>query len=409
MKSSRYLLLLGCLALVYCGDPPLPEFRSPERLEVPAGANSLAPRLTSGSGQVLLSWLERQDEGATLRVAELLDDGWGPAKDVVTDPHMFVNWADMPSVLSVVKGAGNNSHWAAHWLRNKVGAPHAYDVRVILSMDGGGTWSEPVTPHTDGTATEHGFVSKFRSPQGIGILWLDGRKTANTGDGDPATNGMSLRSAVIAPDGSLRDEKVIDELVCDCCATSAVVSSSGPLAAYRDRSSDGVRDIAVSRFNNGQWTPGTKIADDGWVIDGCPVNGPVITASGDLVGVAWFTAANNHPRIQASISRDGGKRFSAAVELAAGDVAGYVDIAFTARSVFIVSWVERSADKQLVRVRSLSADGMRGEVVTIADTGVALSVPQMEYRHGDLIMAWSVTGAEGPTISSVRVPVRFDH
>ncbi len=408
MAWPRFLLLFSCLALVYCGDPPLPKLGTPEPLEVPAGSNSLAPRLTSGSGQILLSWMERDDEGATLRVAELVEDGWGPAKDVITDARMFVNWADMPSVLSIVKGAGNNSEWAAHWLRYNDEGPHAYDIQVMRSLDGGGTWSEPVMPHTDGTATEHGFVSTFRSPQGIGLLWLDGRATASTAGGDGAMDGMSLRSAVIAADGSLRDEILVDELVCDCCATSVVVSSSGPLAVYRDRSTGEVRDIAVSRFNNGQWTPGTILAEDGWVIDGCPVNGPVITASGDFVGVAWFTAADDRPRIQASISRDGGKSFAAPVELTAGDVAGYVDIAFAARSVFVVSWVARTADGHVVRVRSLSADGMRGDVMSVAGTRAGLAVPQMEYRQGELIMAWSDAGPNGPAISSARIPVLFD-
>jgi hypothetical protein len=406
MTTSRFLFLLGCLALVHCGERPLPELSTPERLSVPAAPGSVGARLTSGNGQVLLSWMERNSEGATLRVAELTDAGWGPAIDVVDDPKMLVNWADLPSVLSIVKGAKKNSQWAAHWLSYSDTGPHAYDVRVARSMDGGATWSEAVTPHADGTPTEHGFVSKFRSPQGIGLIWLDGRNTINEADGNLATTGTSLRSAVLAADGSLRDQNLVDDLVCDCCATSVVVSSSGPLAAYRDRSSEEVRDIAVSRFRNGQWTAGRIVADDGWVIEGCPVNGPVIAASGELVGVAWFTAAGDRPRIRVSISRDGGNSFPEPVELAAGTVAGYVDIAFMASSAFAVSWVEHAAEGQLVRVSSLTADGERGDALTVAHTA-ALSVPQLEYRQGELIIAWTDAADEEPRIATASLEVRF--
>lgn len=405
MANSRTLLLLCCLLLVQCGEPPLPELSAPERMTAPAAAGSVGARLTSGSGQLLLSWMERDAEGATLRVAELMDDGWGPAIHVVNDPRMFVNWADLPSVLSLVKGAKNNSQWAAHWLSYSDALPHAYGVKVSRSADGGTTWSEPITPHTDGTPTEHGFVSKFRSPQGVGLIWLDGRNTIKDADGDAPT-GMSLRSAVIAADGSLEDENLVDERVCDCCATSVVVSSSGPLAAYRDRTQNEVRDIAVSRFHNGKWTPGTTVADDGWIIEGCPVNGPVIAASGELVGVAWFTAAGERPRVRVSISRDGGNTFPEAVDLAAGDVAGYVDIAFMGRSVFAVSWAEQAPEGHVVRVRSLSAEGALGDPVTVART-VALTVPQMEYRQGELIMAWAAVGDDEPAIATARLAVSF--
>ncbi|HEX5788676.1 MAG TPA: sialidase family protein [Woeseiaceae bacterium] len=399
MPRSLLLFVLASLALSACEKTPPPAFGDSQPLTVPAALDSTSPKLTAGSGQLLLSWIERQPGGATLKVAELGAESWGPAVSVATDAEMFVNWADLPGVLSLTRGAKANSHWVAHWLSHNADGPYAYSVRVSQSHDGGATWSEPMTPHTDGTATEHGFVAKYRAPQGVGLVWLDGRNTAEGG-------GMSLRSAVVAPDGSLMDEHLIDDLVCDCCPTHVAVSSGGPLLVYRDRSPDDVRDIYITRYSNGRWSPGVPVAADGWVIRGCPVNGPAIVASGDLVGVAWFTAAGDRPRVQLSISRDGGRTFPAPTEITSGNVAGYVDLVFAGQSTFVVSWADKEGKQQAIRLRSVKEDMTLGPATTVARSRLAMNMPQMEFRQGELVLAWTdIADDESRRIVSARIPV----
>ena len=67
-------------------------------------------------------------------------------------------------------------------------------------------------------------------------------------------------------------EERVDGRVCDCCQTALVRTPRGLLTAFRDRSEDEVRDIAVARFENGTWSASQVVAPDGWKIDGCPVN-----------------------------------------------------------------------------------------------------------------------------------------
>ena len=61
---------------------------------------------------------------------------------------------------------------------------YSYDVRVAWSRDAGETWSDPITPHDDGTLTEHGFVSMVpeRGDQ-VSLVWLDGRETVGASEG----------------------------------------------------------------------------------------------------------------------------------------------------------------------------------------------------------------------------------
>jgi hypothetical protein len=156
-----------------------------------------------------------------LRYAVLDEQGWQPAQTVAEGGDWFVNWADFPSVLPITE-----DFWAAHWLTRRPGGPYAYDVSIALSLDGGKTWGEVLSPHDDGTQTEHGFVSLFPATDGVGALWLDGRNTVPAGNGGHhAAGGMTLRSAVITPEGRVVDSVLVDELVFVWTDTSAGESS----------------------------------------------------------------------------------------------------------------------------------------------------------------------------------------
>jgi hypothetical protein len=364
--------------------------------------NAVGPRLTAGKGGILLlSWMERSDAGATLKVSELRAEGWQPARKVVTDPRMFVNWADLPSVTAV---AGD--HWAAHWLSNSGDRAYSYDIRLAQSFDAGQSWTGIMTPHTDGTPTEHGFVSVYPSGDAVGLVWLDGRKTANDVEPDPTSSGMTLRAAHVLNNGQLDREQEIDDLVCDCCPTNVVVSSGGPIAVYRDRSTDNIRDIRIARYKNGEWQPSTPVASDNWVVSGCPVNGPAVAASGELVAVAWFTAEGQMPRVEVALSKDGGNTFAEPLVVDDDAPAGHADIAYIGESAFAVSWMGKAENDYPVQLRSITAAGELGDVHTVGESALARSIPQMGAKEGELIFAWSAADSDDSRIDSVSVAVQ---
>ncbi len=394
---SLYLLLAAC------EKPVPPIYEEPFPLALPAAGDSLGPRLTVGAdGTILLSWMERRDEGGLLRAAELGPSGWEGAVDVVEDPKMFVNWADFPSVTAL--GDGRR---LAHWLSYSADLTYSYDVLLSQSTDAGGTWSEPQPAHDDGTPTEHGFVSVWPQGADTGLVWLDGRKTVNKVTDDPRASGMTLRAALLAPDGTLSGEQQIDGLVCDCCQTDVAVTASGPIAVYRDRTPDEIRDISISRFVDGRWQRGEPFSEDGWEISGCPVNGPAIAADGELVAVAWFAAAADSPRVYARISTDGGVTFGDKILVASALVKGHVDIAHIGDGSFAMSWVQHGDDVDDIRVRSITSKGQLGSIKTVGRSAAFRNVPQMVFSDGDLILAWTDLLGEATRILSVRVEIAY--
>jgi hypothetical protein len=187
----------------------------------------------------------------------------------------------------------------AHWLARSGPGKYAYGVRLARSLDGGRAWKHSVVPHRDRTQTEHGFVSMMPWDEGsVGVVWLDGR---NTGGPEPAghtpsTAAMALVHSTLDRNGRLGPETVLDDRVCDCCQTDMARADGAVVVVYRDRSQEEVRDMSVVRFAGGHWSAPRPLAHDGWQIDGCPVNGPAITASGGAVAVAWFTAPQRGAR-----------------------------------------------------------------------------------------------------------------
>jgi hypothetical protein len=390
-----------CVLITACSDstPVLPF--EPQALNPVTEASSTAPRLSGAGDDLILSWLEPAEFGTTLNYSRYTDGAWSEASTVVTIADMFVNWADLPSVVPM-----GGQRLAAHWLQMSDDMPYAYDAVTVHSDDGGTTWSEPLRLHTDGTPTEHGFVTAFRNGPESGFVWLDGRKMINDVTDDPVGSGMTLRAAFIDENGVLHNEQLVDELICDCCQTDVAVAASGPVAVYRDRTIDEIRDIFVTRLVEGKWSNGELIAEDGWRISGCPVNGPSIDADGDDVVVAWFTGANGRPVVKLSFSDDGGQTFDTPFEVIDGNVLGRVGVVLLGNGDVAVSWLQVSdGGVGEVHIRQVRTDGQRGPNQTISYGAGSFSVPQLARSGDDLIVAWTESQDYIDQVFTVRISI----
>lgn len=362
-------------------------------IESPAGPMSGEPNLAvDAAGRVHLSWLERRpDSSVALRLAIRDGNTWSNPVDVTARTDLFVNWADFPSVFVAPSG-----RILLHWLQKDGIGKYAYNVMVRQSADGGATWSEPRRLHDDDVAAEHGFASFFATDgDSVEAVWLDGRATAGADEHSTHRGAMQLGNGRIAADGGVSATTIVDTRICDCCQTSAAMTAKGPAVVYRDRSDAEVRDIAIVRRVNGAWTAPAHVHADEWHIEGCPVNGPAIDASGELVTVAWFTGARDTARVNVAFSTDAGATFSAPVRVDDGNPAGRVDVVLDDDGRAIVTWLERVGDSGAeVRMRAVARDGTRTPHAVVATSAAARAsgFPRMVRSGSDVIVAWTLPG-----------------
>lgn len=404
MIRLTLLLPIVVSALIACSESPPAGSSMHTEIPSPARPGSQTPHLTiTPEGSVWMSWLETVDaDTQALRAANLRDGHWSDPVTIAKGSDWFVNWADFPSLL-----VGPNDSMAAHWLVKRPGGTYAYDIAMSVSLDGGHIWSEPFSPHDDGTATEHGFVSMFATDDGFGAVWLDGRQMAGgshdaTGHG---AGGMTLRAAMLDREGRVRQGDLLDELTCDCCQTGAAATDAGPIVVYRDRTGEEIRDIYFSLFRDGHWMPGRPIAADHWEIAACPVNGPAIDAAGPDAVVGWFTGAPA-PTVRVAFWSDEREGFSGAIDVSADRPLGRVDTALLPDGSAVVSWLAATDDDGAeIRYRRIWPDGRQGPVAVLASTEASRmsGFPQMVAAHDLLIFAWTMPG-DTPVIRTASVP-----
>jgi hypothetical protein len=409
MARSNFIRTAAFAAIVISatGIASQSPLNTPQAVTTPAAANSGQPQLTVSSRGVLLSWIERTGDLATLKFAERTASGWTPARTIASGRDWFVNWADVPSALRLPSGA-----IVAHWLQKSGPDTYAYDVRLSHSTDDGKTWSASYLPHHDGTKTEHGFASLFPMGGGFGLVWLDGRNMAASpkpgaggkggeGHGEHGGGAMSVRFAQFDKAFKQIADSAVDGKVCECCPTAAAVTAEGVITAYRNRSDEEIRDNYVSRYVNGKWTTPQPVFNDNWKIAACPVNGPALDASGRSVAMTWFTVKQEQGQAYLAFSTDAGATFGKPIRVDDGGSLGRVDVQLLPDGAALVTWIEFADQpgspkpgggaRAQFRARRIDRNGNRSAAITVA--GIAGSrasgYPRAAIANGEVVFAWT--------------------
>lgn len=373
MRDVALLLMLAAAV------PGFGQKFTAETLANPAAAGSLQPNWSATpDGNAVLSWIEPTKDGSfSLRYAVRRGSNWSEARTIAEHRHFFRHPAEVPEVMAL-----GDKQWMAHWVEMPKEGSEAEFLYVSSSTDGV-HWTAPAIAHKDRSEVQHGLVSMVASGNGeASLFWLETPK----GEDGP---GYLMRTLVNATGLEIREER-LDPDVCACCPTAVTKTAKGLLVAYRAHTAEDIRDISVIRFENNRWSLPKNVHADNWKINACPTNAAAVAAKGDRVGLAWYTAAQDAPKVQVIFSADSGTTFTKPVVVSTGHAYGYTALALDDDGSAIVSWLEQGKDNAArVLAREITAAGVAGPVVQLAEGGrMALGYPKILHTTGGTFIAW---------------------
>jgi len=168
------------------------------------------------------------------------------------------------------------------------------NIRFSRSIDGGNSFSVPITVNDDGLMTSHRFDQLHVTPSGrVYIAWLDKRdKVAAMAEGGKY-KGAALYYAV-SNDAGLsfsKNFKVADGS-CECCRIASANHGSDNVAVFwRHIYGLNTRDHGLAVLTPKGPAKVDRATQDEWKIDACPHHGPHMANAKELgrYHLVWFS------------------------------------------------------------------------------------------------------------------------
>ena len=176
--------------------------------------------------------------------------------------------------------------------------PYTGEIRFVRSLDGGASFSAPVTVHANRAEITHRFESMIVDQAGrIFIAWIDKRDAIAAKVRQQAYTGAAIYYTVSTDQGASFDaDYLLAEHSCECCRIALALNPTGqPVAMWRHVFEPNERDHALSELHvDGSHSDLVRTSFEAWRVDACPHHGPAIAF--DAEGrryQTWFNVKND--------------------------------------------------------------------------------------------------------------------
>lgn len=395
---------------------------------LPTGASTQSgdPALARepGTGAVYLAWVAGPADARNVQFARSADGGatWGDPVRVTVEPGDVGPPHGEAAPRIVTAGRGRV---ALVWSRS-VPVPGrrwpASSIRFARSLDGGSTWSGPVTLNDDstgapGTHTFHGAA--WSGDSGIVAAWLDERggkdfpghhHAAASPAATPTTESDARIFVATSADfgASWAPNRHVWGAVCPCCRIALARDEVGEIvSAWRQHLPGNVRDVVTAPIAPEPADPVRVHADD-WEYPGCPHTGPALAVGRDGVRhVAWYTGKPGREGVYYARVDSAGGAQGEPVPLVTGATvrtAHSSAIALADGGALVATDVGTNGGRA-IRVARILPDGRLGAAVTIPDSDEG-SYPQLAAAEGgSALVAWTMPEGESTRLRLARVAV----
>lgn len=145
------------------------------------------------------------------------------------------------------------------------------------------------------------------------------------------------------------------------------------VAIFRERAVDGTQDVHYSLWENNRWSESRVLVPEGWKPDPASIAAPSADARDGRAVAAWFTAADNEPRVQLSFSSDAGHLWQIPIRLSEGRPGAAVAVVLLRDGAALAVWQEGAR----VLLRRVSALNDLGPIAQVAESPTPIASPQL--------------------------------
>lgn len=268
-------------------------------------------------------------------------------------------------------------------------------VYVVLSEDGGASWSDTV--RVESSTPYHSRMPSIAFDE----------------EGNPSVaflrenmEGFSEWAYARSIDGGQTFEAptsvsvAFTGAVCDCCPSSTVIDGDRVAVLYRNNENN-LRDIRASISSDGGLTfPIQGDVDNlNWQIFACPATGPSARIIGDKLCSVWMSDATGDSRIYYSTYDLSTSTFEGSEDIYpnAGSVAQNFPAFAGEEGMKAIAWESIQAiDRNILFTYSTSEDGFNGtEILTLTESMSGYQIrPNMAYANGVFHIVFSDDGGD---------------
>ena len=169
------------------------------------------------------------------------------------------------------------------------------------------------------------------------------------------------------------------------------------MLVYRDRSQDETRNFSYVFCTDPEldrWSSPRDLHDDGWIVDGCPVNGAALASAGEELAVAWFTMGEDaEPKVLCADWDSEALAFGAPKRVDAGRPLGRISAAMLPSGELAISWLEEldgaEAAEWRLAIVERGAQGFDSQQLLKASASRASGISALAAQGEELLFSCS--------------------
>ena len=399
-----------------------------------AGRVSSTPTIAARGAFVAVAFGAAGPGGETDVFAAISRDGGrtfgAPVRVNNVDGDARLN-GEQPPAVGLVERQGREPAIVVVWTTKRAAGTTLLHTR---SDDGGRTFAPATSVPGADAPGNRGWEAIAVAPTGrVDVAWLDHRELAadtamaashhDHSGGASRPDGVALAQKsklfVASLDRSLAPRSVTGG-VCYCCKTALAAGSDGAIyAAWRHVYPGNLRDMAftVSHDTGRTFAPPIRVSEDGWVLEGCPDDGPAMTLeAGGRVHVAWPTIVADGKDAEPTIglfysmsladASAHAVRFSPRTRIPTEGLPHHPRIVVAPDGTLVAAWDEsQNGERHVAAARALVDSAGRP---TFRRERLSADIPSMypalASASDAVVAAWTSGSSSSSQISVARIP-----